>query len=228
MSNPPIDQHYAYPTEFTDIEAVMRLSAVKRWHMIETFKTQTLAEHSANVAMLVYVVAVSAPGMYFGAALPLAGAALLHDVPEVFIGDIPTHSKRWFASMVQQAEAAVTPKSLVMTPSPTEKLLIKICDLVDGIRFIRIHGTDITGRHAMEGLELQLWQKYLQAANNWPPEVYVHVLEKSWFYAYEARDRTASAVIGRDVWTVADDLARGPGNQPGGPGPVVRDERRKS
>jgi hypothetical protein len=56
----------AYPVDKAGIETVMRLHSVKRWHMIDTTRIQTLAEHSANVALLAFYIARTAPRMFFG------------------------------------------------------------------------------------------------------------------------------------------------------------------
>lgn len=205
-----INQHYAY--EDPQVEAVMRLQAVKRWHMIETTRTQTLAEHSANVAALAFLVARTCPGMHFGDACNVATYGLVHDMPEVFIGDIPTHSKRWLRKEdLDRAEAIVTPMVFLRPALQSDnsvKLLVKICDLVDGIRFIRIHGCDITSRHAQQGLERQLEEKYGEAYDSWPAEVYAHVYQKTHFYAYEVAGVPTQRGLGsRDGRPVEHDVA---------------------
>lgn len=166
------------------IEAVMRLRSVKRWHMIDTTRTQTLAEHSANVAALVLLIGRTAPGMFFDTATAVM-AALTHDVGEVFMGDIPTMTKPYLLG-ADELELNVTPRVLQTDVAPKEKLLIKICDLADGIRFIRIHGVDVTAAHAQAGLEKQLRQRYIQAtAEHWPAEVVSRVRHVVNIYAYE-------------------------------------------
>lgn len=179
MSN----EHFAYGPEWAEVEAVMRLHAVKRWHMIDTTRQQTLAEHSANVAALAYVIAMRAPGMFFGPAYHVAGRALLHDIDEVFVGDIPTHTKRHLQD-IRKLERSITPE--IFHPAAAEHntdILVKFCDLADGIRFIRLHGVDITSRHAKEGLERQYQEKV--TTTNWPPHVLDHVVKMTTFYAYE-------------------------------------------
>lgn len=181
--------HYTYGKEHADIETVMRFHAVKRWHMIDTTRQQTLAEHSANVALLAYGIAVNAPGMFFGPALALAGIALLHDIPEVFTGDIPSHTKQYISG-VDELEKQVTPSMFTVDGvTPDEKRLIKMCDLADGIRFIRLHGVDVTARHAREQLEekLTVHREAIRAdvPGGWPPEIETHVAKWIYFYAYE-------------------------------------------
>lgn len=208
MSNK--EQHYAYGPEHVELEAVMRLSAVKRWHMIDTTRTQTLAEHSANVALLAYVIAMGSPGMHFGPALIVSGWALMHDMPEVFIGDIPTMSKRWIDDgSLDRAERLTTPFIFQGETPLAIKHLIKICDLADGIRFIRIHGADMTSDHAQRGIEKQFWDRFCELAPAWPEEVVVHTFEKAFFYAYETRIEDAPHFVPDHAKQLVLDLARG-------------------
>lgn len=165
----------------------MRLQAVKRWHMIETTRIQTLAEHTANVALLAWVIALTSPGGFFQASSVVTGA-LVHDTPEAFTGDIPSHTKRSLPHQsLEELEKTVTPR-IFFTPSTElssdESILIKLCDLADGIRFIRLYGIDGTARHAQEGLERQLNMKWLEA-EHWPTVIVNHVMDRIRFYAYE-------------------------------------------
>jgi 5'-deoxynucleotidase YfbR-like HD superfamily hydrolase len=179
-------EFYAYPADKAGIEAVMRLQAVKRWHMIDTTRQQTLAEHSANVALLAYYVAVSSPQMFFGPAIYVMGAGLLHDLPEVFTGDIPSPTKKHLQGL-DELESSVIPKEYAIDyqHSSAVKCLVKVCDLADGIRFIRNHGVDATATHAQEGLEKQ-WAALVELTRMaWPAEVHSHVFGTCSFYVYE-------------------------------------------
>lgn len=215
--------HYAYPHS-PALEAVMRLSAVKRWHMIDTTRTQNLAEHSANVAALAYAVAITAPGMAYGAAHFVAGFALFHDIDEVFIGDIPTHSKRWLdQDGLKRAAKEITPPELRQDGWPKQVIdLVKLCDLADGIRFIRIHGVDMTATHAQQGLEEQYWRKIMNFAPVSEPVLY-HTICQTYFYAYEAGVGAAPRTFPSDAWDLVVDMARRQGDYAGGSGPELRD-----
>lgn len=223
---PNPEAHYAYGPGVTRLETVMRLAAVKRWHMIDTTRTQNLAEHSANVALLAYVIAVSAPEMYFGSALNIAGMALLHDVPEVFIGDIPTHSKQWLnKEALDRAEESITPFEFRCFPADLRtKRLIKICDLADAIRFIRIHGADITSKHAQAGIEKQFWAKFLEVRLEWPIDIVHHVFFDTFFYAYETRIDSPAGIVPANVGAMVADMARRSRNHPWGPGRKLCDD----
>lgn len=177
-------EFYAYPDGYRQLEPVMRFHAVKRWHMIDTTRQQTIAEHSANVALLAYVLAKTAPGMFFGPAAEFAAMGLLHDLGEVFTGDVPSHTKRHILGL-DQLEDQVLPAMFEYLPDYNSQLLIKLCDLADGIRFIRLHGVDLTAQHAREGLEMQLRNKRDIAERTWSKDITEFVFRNLHFYAYE-------------------------------------------
>lgn len=202
------NSHYAFGRNDVEIESVMRFGSVKRWHMVDTTKTQSLAEHSANVALLVKVIASAAPGLYFGDPMNAAGNALIHDLPEVFLGDIPTHTKPLIdVGKLAMAEEVVLPASLQPKVSPQVRLLIKICDLADAIRFIRLHGVGATAKHASEGIEQHLADKFLKAGKFWPEPVYQKVVDSVWLYAFETRDKAASRIVGSVAGPMAPNVA---------------------
>jgi len=204
--------HFAY-SKFPDLEVVMRLQAVKRWHMIETTRVQTLAEHTANVSLLGVAIALTTPGMFFVTS-SVALTALVHDASESLIGDIPTHTKRLLGPLAKSLEAEVLPEtfSSLVNPGERERDLIKLCDLIDGIRFIRIHGVDMTADHAQEGLEEQLLGLLDRVFLKWPLEVYQHVRERIVFYGYEESGIGSKGHRSKNSQTgVPPDLARDEG-----------------
>lgn len=168
------------------LEAVTRFQSIKRWHMIDTTRTQSIAEHSANVALLAYYIAVSAPGMYFGAGQTVLAPALLHDLPEVFCGDMPTHTKKYING-IKELEEKLTPAEFRpgMVCSDDQKLLIKLCDLADGMRFIEKYGVDRVAIFAMNGLDAQLQIKLTEARSRWPEEVFNVVNDIITKYLYQ-------------------------------------------
>lgn len=183
----------AYPREHHALETVMRIQAVKRWHMIDTTRIQNLAEHTANVALLAMTVAKTAPINWFDTYTAVAAAALVHDIPESFTGDLPTHTKRYLEG-VKAVEALVTDPIFMIDVNEHSKYLIKLCDLADGIRFIRLHGVDMTADHARRGIEEQYAVKINLAIDNlkWPEELHSHVHRSLMFYAYETANGTST------------------------------------
>jgi hypothetical protein len=176
----------AYGPERHAVETVMRLHAVKRWHMIDTTRQQTLAEHSANVALLAMMIAKTAPINYFDDSNTIAAAALVHDIEEAFTGDIPSHTKKRLQG-IDTLEKEVLHPAFKVEININSISLIKLCDLADGIRFVRLHGVDMTAIHAQEGLEDQMTDRIniCQAELKWPSHVLNHVQEQIMFYAYE-------------------------------------------
>lgn len=227
---PKKSEHYAYGDDRAEVEAIMRLSAVKRWHMVSTRGSQNLADHSAVVAALAFLVAMKSPGAFFGDPAEATLKGLFHDIPEVFTGDFPSHSKQWFdRGELQRMEEEVTPDVFLMTQAVPRhiSLMVKLCDLADSIRFIRLNGVDMTAPHALRGLEQQMCAKCEEARAAWPPVVYSAAIDIIEFYAYETRNSTSGTAKRRSEGPVENDMARGPGSEPGGSGPFVRDATAK-
>lgn len=179
------DEFFGHEPAWRDLEVVMRFQSVKRWHMIDTTRVQTLAEHSANVCLLLYVIGVKCPGMYFGPAAGLMPYGLVHDLPEVLTGDIPTMTKGHLSGL-DELENIVLPQTFDLGPIPSKiKMLVKLCDLADGIRFIRAHGIGTTAAHAQDGLKHQLDMMFDKFEAQVPQEVTLHVKAMVMFYAYE-------------------------------------------
>jgi hypothetical protein len=216
-------KHYAFPDDI-EIEAVMRFASIRRWHMLDLTRVQTLAEHSANVGLLAYTIAMRAPDMYFGPAAHVAAYGLLHDVGEVFVGDMPTPTKKEFGPAIDNLERALTPFNMFMDVSREVRLLVKICDIADGIRYLTQHSVGAIRDHAIQGLKDQFASRFLMAMRAWPMQVAELVIDKAQLYAYEFRDIAASRLVYPYAKQMDPDLARGSGSVPGGPGRELRDE----
>jgi hypothetical protein len=165
------------------LEAVTRFQSIRRWHMVDTTRAQSIGEHSANVALLAYHIAHKVPNEFFGDPCKVLAPGLMHDLPEVFMGDIPTHTKKYLSG-VQELEERLTPPEYRYQSTDDIDLLIKICDLADGIRFIERFGVDRVAIFATEGLRQQLDVKLKHARAKWPEPVWVVVEDKINDYLY--------------------------------------------
>ena len=183
MNKAHLNDMFRLPPESRAIEAITRFASVKRWHMIDTTKTQSVAEHSANVALLARYIAATAPGVYFGNPASVAGYALVHDLEEVFTGDIPTLTKRMLSG-VRELEVQVMPRVFLTDHAGPESVapLVKLCDLADAIRFIRIYGIGAEAAWARQGLEQQMGDLFRAAEDVWPEHVFVRVLHAIYEY----------------------------------------------
>jgi 5'-deoxynucleotidase YfbR-like HD superfamily hydrolase len=90
--------HKFYGPTQIGLQDLLRASHVKRWHIVQTAREQTLAEHNYAVATLALALYNDVVGDDLTAApreiAMLVVAALFHDAPEVRTGDIPTPAKR--------------------------------------------------------------------------------------------------------------------------------------
>lgn len=70
------------------LNLILRGGAVKRYHVMDTIRTQTVAEHSFGVAWLVWILTDGA------LSADLLLHALAHDLAEHVTGDLPAPAKR--------------------------------------------------------------------------------------------------------------------------------------
>jgi hypothetical protein len=198
--------HYAFPDD-QGIEAAIRFSEVTRWHMIRTNRHQSLAEHSANVALLAMHIARTSPGMFFESSDSIAAAALVHDIEEVFTADIPTPIKRHLTGL-SELEQTLRPKTLYPVQiNDQDKELIKICDLADALRFLRVHGNGQVAKHAESGIDAAMVAKAAEVWLKWPRVVAQHVFRSVYLYVYETRNDSPWSTSPADEGPVVDDLA---------------------
>jgi len=126
--------------DFT-FEQVMRLSNLKRWGIVEMSRSQSVAEHSYDVAMISAFIVDSLPNKIKTAHLReiVINWSLVHDLPELVTGDIPTPIKGLIKHSLDGAEEDLFPK-LTNFKKGHSKLAMAICkaaDLMDAIQFAR-------------------------------------------------------------------------------------------
>ena len=124
----------------------LRASHVKRWHIVECTRNQTVAEHSFNVAVLAEEICniIEADDNFKNS---VRQYAIHHDIPEIALGDLPTSVKSVFG---HEAIVEVNNISKVLDPlsaadSPIVYRVVKLADLLDSVIFLAQHGV---GTHA--------------------------------------------------------------------------------
>ena len=122
------------PLRFYDF---MRAGHVKRWHIVNTVREQTVAEHSFLVAIIALELNVKLGAIYGGdLANRLLLSALFADASEIRTGDYPTPAKREIREVLggrnvfAEVDAALMPKVPYYDVPPST-------DLHDGEAYIR-------------------------------------------------------------------------------------------
>lgn len=140
----------------------LRACHVRRWHIVQTSREQTLAEHSFAVAVITGSLAdhMQWKGLMHPAkALKLLNWALSHDLIEVRTGDVPTPFKKVLrevggADILGRAEDAVDADfgANYRGIAGTEvEMIVKIADMIESIYFLQDNGV---GAHAAAVLTL--------------------------------------------------------------------------
>lgn len=138
-----------------NLRDVYRASHVRRWHVVNVHRQQSLAEHMWLVAMTAYELAKRL-GVQHPTRAPLSMDELMyameHDLAEVRYGDIPTPGKRMLRAIganLNTLEMQLTEKPMNYDPNGEISSLgldvIKLADMFEGVFFIEENGY---GRHA--------------------------------------------------------------------------------
>jgi hypothetical protein len=104
----------------------LRLSFVPRWCIVKTTKTQSVAEHSYNVAVIAEKLC-RVIGLGDAETGMAVREALFHDKYEVYTGDIPSPAKH------REEKDAIC---------PLLSLIVKLADLIEAYIFISNNSAD--------------------------------------------------------------------------------------
>jgi len=124
-----------------NIHDIMRCSGVDRWQIIPTIRNQNLAEHSFMVTMIAQDLGDNI--LEDCNRLSLIMAALTHDLTEQMTGDIATPVKERikntagkdiFDKIDQEIDSNIY--RLKKNLRPEEKIILKLADLIDAVRFL--------------------------------------------------------------------------------------------
>lgn len=127
----------------------LKLQQVKRYPICFTYRDQSVAEHSFNVAMIAAELAKATGDDQFRA--DCIEYALHHDLEEVYTGDIPSSFKRHLITMVPAA------KPLVSDPTEVNSLVkatVKLADYLEAIYFLQEFGGSREAKHILDDIKL--------------------------------------------------------------------------
>ena len=127
------------------IHDMMRAGSVKRFHIVNTTRIQTLAEHQYGVAILAGEIA-SRLNLDTAAVASVMAAAIVHDVGECRSGDIPTPTKRRLREKLGEPFDEVLDQfDVKIDKTPQVKAILKCADFLESMVFLMEHKV---GRHA--------------------------------------------------------------------------------
>jgi 5'-deoxynucleotidase len=140
---------------------LLRASHTKRWTIVNTARTQTIAEHSFNVAMVAeklaeaigWDVVINRENF-----LHLQTWALMHDIVEVFTGDLPTPFKRELKNRgtdIEAVEDELAPgygDLADMAEGTDYGMIVKLADMLEAIWFLSENGLGVHARKVLQGL----------------------------------------------------------------------------
>ena len=126
---------------------MLRSGAVKRWHMVNTTRIQTLAEHQHNVTLLSLEIASRLGIVDSTNMLGVVFYALVHDSAETRLGDMPSPTKAKLKKRtgIDFNEVFADFEPVEMKPTPEIQLVVKCADHLEGVLFLSEHRV---GRHS--------------------------------------------------------------------------------
>lgn len=157
----------------------LRACHVRRWHIVQTSREQTLAEHSYAVAVIAGTVAarIRWTGLLHDSnQLRLVQWALSHDMIEVRTGDMPTPFKRALEQVagpgvVERAEDVVD-RDMAGAHRKirgTEvEMIVKLADQIEAIYFLQDNGVGAHARQVLDGLRAILAQMVNEYEKQYP------------------------------------------------------------
>lgn len=136
--------------EQKELAQLLTLSVVPRWQIISTYKNQTVAEHSFNVAAIVLTLVkeFDRRGLYISKSKALE-LAIIHDMEESYTGDIPTPYKRQLKAMGMIQE--------MKKSDSNEAFVVKLADLLESTMWLDRYGVKsdhISDKIYTEAIEL--------------------------------------------------------------------------
>jgi hypothetical protein len=148
-----------------------RLSIVKRWVLIRTNRTQSVAEHCFNVQRICIRIA---PWFKISSALELyrlSQAALHHDDNEALTGDIPWTAKGY----VKEGENGVDTGAALWYDSAGDRIksIVKLADLLEAYHFLAMEMQ--TGNWYLIEHKISMRERIMEfiADHNWDVDVSV-------------------------------------------------------
>lgn len=130
-----------------------RMSVVKRWGILHTIQTQSVAEHVFNVERIAIHIAQEWFGLYKTDDLwRIYEAAHYHDDEEALTGDLPAMMKPYFDEKTFKLDHGDLIKQRVVDPQIRK--IVKLADKLEGYHFLCIEN-QLGNAYSMNHLEAE-------------------------------------------------------------------------
>ena len=133
-------EHKAAVITNLTVRDVYRASDTKRWQIVKTARSQSVAEHSYQVAMIAARIC-QVLGLDEATQAKVIWYALTHDLPEVLTGDLASPLKRLLGEetrgILRDLETSITYLGLpVLRVCEVVGEVVKAADLIEAIKFL--------------------------------------------------------------------------------------------
>lgn len=179
----------------TSIDRVLDAQHVKRWSLCGASAESNVASHSFNVAALSVAIWQRVFPDDVAGKHNICYMAMLHDIAEVFTGDVPTPTKTAMKAKGVDINHLFEEQGEEMAVSGDAKTIMKLADLIDNWYFISQHGVGIRARIATNEVRDRLIRAIGEASPRIREEAmwvldYVEMRRSE----YEERERAQKAV----------------------------------
>ena len=153
---------------------IYRSQHVKRWHIVHTARQQTVAEHSYMVAMismhLVHEMEKKSGPFQTISKLDILKWSLMHDLPEVIMGDAVSPVKRLAKDEFDRVEMQVDPYLKWYEQNLPEhiKAIVKTADYIDALKYLQTEGINGQSKSIYKRLRKDLTFHLKEASERWP------------------------------------------------------------
>lgn len=131
---------------------IYRASDVTRWQIVKTMRSQSVAEHSYQVAMITaricgmldYDREYTARAVWY---------ALIHDIPEVLTGDIVSPVKKIISTnALEQFEGSIRVLGSHVSEDANIRRVVKLADMLEAVKFLTENATTDHGRRVLQAI----------------------------------------------------------------------------
>jgi len=148
----------------TPIDRALDAQYTKRWTMVGADMDNNVATHSFNVALIAMDIRKRMSYDRAVTEMELCYFAVIHDIKEVYTGDIPTPTKMKMRASGFDPDTFDPDIPEEKQPSPDAASILKAADLIDNYVFIFGHGTGTRARTVAAEASRRLGE-YLDAAH---------------------------------------------------------------